>query len=422
MTLLHKTLLYLLLVSVPVVIGGGWLFHTLIYRGIQYEIDEQLSSNLAFVRRQLNEGHTLAERYPLNNPSIEQIPASRPVAPVFSDTLEFDWRENQPVPVRRLLATETVRGRSYRIGVRQAMGELNEIAHFLSVVVTGGFIVLLGLLVVLNGWISRRLWQPFYRLTDELRQYRLDEKKPTTFPDSDITEFNAVSAALNEMSQNLHQQYRAQKEFTDHAAHEMQTPLALVTAQLDSMLGTEPLTTEQIGLVESAQQSVWRLADLNKGLLLLTKIDNRQFSEQQPVNLSKLVGKLHDQFASYAEYRVIAWRSQVTPDVCRVLNPYLAEILITNLLKNVLLHADAGTYAEVVLTETCLTTRNVAPPLPFPTDRLFDRFVKNPARPDSTGLGLALVRQIARRYGMTVTYAYEETVGLHTFTVLFTGC
>ncbi len=419
MSLLRKSLLYLLLVSVPVVIGGGWLFHTLIYGGIQYEIDEQLSSDLAFVRRQLDEGHTFAERYPLNNPQVEQIPASRPVAPMFADTLEFDWRENQPIPVRRLLAIVTARGRTYRVVVKQAMGELNEIAQLLSLVVTGGFVLLLGLLVVLNGWVSRRLWQPFYRLTDELRQYRLDEKTPTTFPGSNIAEFNAVSSALNEMSQNLHQQYRVQKEFTDHAAHEMQTPLALITAQLDSLLGTEPLTTEQVGLLESTQQSVRRLANLNKGLLLLTKIDNQQFSEQQRVNLSELVKKLHDQFASYADYRGIAWLCQVAPGVYQTLNPYLAEILITNLLKNALLHAQTGTCAEIILTETYLKTQNIGLPLPFPTHELFDRFVKNPSRPDSTGLGLALVKQIAGRYGMAITHAYQETARLHEFTLLF---
>ncbi|MBC8152575.1 MAG: HAMP domain-containing histidine kinase, partial [Bacteroidetes bacterium] len=273
MSLLRKTLLYLVLSSVPVVIGGGWLFHTIIYRGIQYEIDEQLSSDLAFVRQQLAEGQTLAGRYPLNNPAVEQVSATLPVEPVFSDTLEFDWRENQPVPVRRLTTIVSARGQSYRVVVRQAMGEFYEIAHFLSFFVTGGFVVLLGLLVLLNAWVSRRLWKPFYRLRDGLRQYRLDARTPPTFPGSSIAEFNAVSAALNDMSQNLHRQYRAQKEFTDHAAHEMQTPLASVMAQLDSLLGTEPLTSEQVALLEHAQRAVRRSANLNKGLLLLTKIE-----------------------------------------------------------------------------------------------------------------------------------------------------
>ena len=144
----------------------------------------------------------------------------------------------------------------------------------------------------------------------------------------------------------------------------MQTPLALVTTQLDSLLGTVPLTTEQVDLMESAQYAVRRLANLNKGLLLLTKIDNQQFWEQQPINLSERVQKLHEQFTPYADYRGVKWLCQVTPDVWRTLNPYLAEIMVTNLLKNALLHAEVNTCAEVVITGTHLKTRNVGPALP----------------------------------------------------------
>ncbi|QJW88673.1 HAMP domain-containing histidine kinase [Spirosoma taeanense] len=417
MSLLRKTLLYLFLVSVPVVIGGGWLFHLLIYRGIQYEIDEQLSSDLAYVRQQLAQGHQFAGRFPLDNPRVEPVGFGRLIGPVFTDTLAFDWRENQRIPVRQLVSTEVVRGKTYRITVRQAMGELNEIAHFLSLVVTGGFIILLGLLVLLNGWVSRRLWQPFYRLTNRLREYRLDENTPTVFPDSVIAEFSAVSAALNAMSRNLYQQFRVQKEFTDHAAHEMQTPLALVTAQLDSLLGTEPLTSEQVELMESAQNSVRRLVNLNKSLLLLTKIDNRQFAEQQRVDLSDLVESLYRQFIPLADYRKMTWQRQVSPGVQKTLNPYLAEVLVTNLLKNAILHADTSTGSTIILTPTHLKTRNAGPPLPFPADQLFGRFVKNPARPNSTGLGLALVKQIADRYGIIVSYAYDSLTRVHEFTL-----
>ncbi len=84
-------------------------------------------------------------------------------------------------------------------------------------------------------------------------------------------------------------------------------------------------------------------------------------------------------------------------------------------------HTLPNTYAEVVLTPTLFQTLNVGPPLPFPLKQLFERFVKNPARAESTGLGLALVRQIAERGGMAVQYAYDEQTHLHTFTVYFSG-
>lgn len=423
MSLLRKTLLYLVLVAVPVAIGGGWVFHTLINRVIRYEIDEQLTSDLAFVNEQLNRpGQPIGRgQYLLDNPHVEPITSGQRMAPLFSDTLEYDRREGEQVPVRRLTATTQVGNKAFRVVVKQAMGELEEVAQVLSISVIIAFGVLMGFLIALNGWVSRRLWQPFYELTEQLRRYRLDARTPAVFPGSDIAEFNQLGQVLNDMSRSLHQQYSVQKEFTDHAAHEMQTPVAVVTTQLDQLLATEPLTQEQVVLMEQAQGTIRRLAHLNKSLLLLTKIDNNQFADEQPVNLSELVGTLHHNFESYARHRQLSWVGRITPDVCWPMNPHLAEVLFSNLIKNAISHALPNTYAEVVLTKTRFHTVNVGPPLPFPAGQVFDRFVKNPARPESTGLGLALVRKIAERAGMAVRYDYDEQAHLHTFAVYLSG-
>ena len=421
MSLLRKTLLYLVLVAVPVAIGGGWLFHVLINRVIRYEIDEQLTSDLAFVQEQLGRANRpISEgQHLLDNPHVEVASSGYHLDPVFSDTLEYDRREKQLVPVRRLTATMQAGGHAYLVVVKQAMGEFIEIAQLLSVGIIVGFLGLLGVLLGLNSWVSRRLWQPFYQLIDKLRGYRLDVRTPATFPDSTITEFRQLGRTLNDMSRNLHQQYVVQKEFTDHAAHEMQTPVAVLTTQLDQLLATQPLTQEQVVLMEHAQTSIRRLAHLNKSLLLLTKIDNNQFADQQPVNLSELISRLHHNFEAYARHRPLSWVNRIAPNVNWPMNPHLAEVLFSNLIKNVLAHALPNTYAEVVLTPTEFRTVNVGPPLPFPPEQVFNRFVKNPARSESTGLGLALVRQIAERGGMRVQYDYNAQARLHSFTVHF---
>lgn len=421
MSLLRKTLLYLLLVAIPVAIGGGWLFHTLIHRGIRYEVDEQLSSDLAYVSNQLESAGTLPgqERYRIGSPHVTIVPSSRRVIPVFADTLAYDQFEKELVPIRQLRATVQVSDRTYLVTVTQAVGEFEEIARLLSASIIIAFLLLMVFLIGLNGWIARRLWQPFYRLVKQLSTYRLDARSPTTFAASDIDEFSQLQVALNTMSQNLHRQYVVQKEFTDHAAHEMQTPLAVVTTQLDQLLATEPLTDEQVAYMEQAQGSVRRLVHLNRSLLLLTKIDNQQFADQQQVNLSEIVDRQWRNLEAYAHHRQLSWISQIEPDVYRRMNPHLADVLVSNLIKNVLVHAQPNTETQVILSRSSFRTINAGLPLPFPVEQLFGRFVKNPARPESTGLGLALVWQIAERYGQIIHYQYDTVNSLHTFTVLF---
>jgi hypothetical protein len=47
-------MLNLVLVALPVALGGVWLFYSLIHAGIQYEVDEQLSSDLLTIRNQFS--------------------------------------------------------------------------------------------------------------------------------------------------------------------------------------------------------------------------------------------------------------------------------------------------------------------------------------------------------------------------------
>jgi signal transduction histidine kinase len=420
MKLLHKTLLYLMLAAVPVALVGNWLFRTSIRAVIRHEIDEQLRSDLLYASQQLRQAGAAARPVTLGAVQVTVAGAGTSLPPTFSNTTGWDIREQKNLPVRQLTATVPVGQRTYRLTVRQVTEEFEEIADLVAGRVLWAFLGLLGGLVLLNVWVAGRLWTPFYRLIDQLRRHRLDTGPPAEFATDNVAEFGQLSAALNEMSRNLHRQFVAQKDFTDHAAHEMQTPLALVGAELDGLLCGEQLSDDQVHHIERAQSAIDRLSRLNKSLLLLTKIENQQFPDRQVVDLSALTTELAGAYGEFATHRGLVWQTDIAPGVAQPLNPYLAEVLLSNLLKNAVIHSPAGAIVHIGLTQTGFCVENDGPLLPFPPDRLFDRFVKNPARPESTGLGLALVQQIAQRYGLTVRYAYLPNPGRHQFCVDWT--
>jgi signal transduction histidine kinase len=424
MKLLHKMMLNLVLVALPVALGGVWLFYSLIHAGIQYEVDEQLSSDLLTIRNQFQQGGQHPVR--TNNFRVDIDSAAVPIPPTFADTVEFDPRENEIVPVRRLIATVQASGetgRFYRVAIRQPVGEFNEIARLLSIGVTVTFLVLLVMLMALNGWLIRRLWQPFYRLIDQLRHYRLetrsnDEPQPVSFSESTTDEFNQLSAALNTMSRNLQAQFLAQRQFTDNAAHEMQTPLAILGHELENLLDIEPLSMEQVTGIERAQDSIRRLVRLNKSLLLLTRIENHQFAGED-VNVTLIVDELARVYQDFASHHGLKWEYDLAPDIHQTMNPYLAEVLFSNLMQNAVRYTEPYAKVEMSLTPSYFQIQNPGAPLPFPAQQLFDRFIKNPAHPDSTGLGLALVQQIAQIFGMRVSYNYFPATNTHLFRVDF---
>ncbi|WP_138994241.1 HAMP domain-containing sensor histidine kinase [Larkinella sp. C7] len=424
MKLLHKMMLNLVLVAIPVAIGGVWLFYTMIHAGIQYEVDEQLSSDLLTMRQQFQRSGQYIGR--INPFRVEIDSASLPIPATFADTTEFDPRENEVVPVRRLVVTVQASGkpgRLYRISIRQPVGEFNEIARLLSIGVTLTFLVLVVVLMALNGWLIRRLWQPFYQLIDQLRHYRLEirsnsEHQPVSFSGSTTDEFNQLSAALNTMSRNLQEQFMTQRQFTDNAAHEMQTPLAILSHELENLLSIEPLSMEQMTGIERAQDSIRRLVRLNKSLLLLTRIENHQFADEQ-VNISPIVDELARVYHDFANHHELKWEYNLAPDVYQTMNPYLAEVLFSNLMQNAVRYSEPNAKVEMTLTPSYFQIQNPGTPLPFPSHQVFDRFIKNPAFPDSTGLGLALVQQIAQLHGMRVNYDYLANTQIHLFRVDF---
>ena len=122
MKLLHKTTLYLLLAAFPIALGGVFLLNAYIHRDMLYEIDELLASELIQVKEQLRQYPPTATNVPYWDPNIRitRTSSSRPVAPVYIDTIAFDPVEKERVPVRMLRSVYSVGGQNYTISIQQS--------------------------------------------------------------------------------------------------------------------------------------------------------------------------------------------------------------------------------------------------------------------------------------------------------------
>lgn len=420
MSLLRQTALYLLVSAVLIAGIGAVGFYTLIHRTIRHEVDEILVAQSDHIEGQLRRlpPGTLPPADLDDNPHVERIAQTGSVStrPQFSDVTVADTLENnEPVLMRQLRTTVSANGQPYRITIRQPYYEFNELARILSVGVILGFLGLTGLSVLAGLGLSRRLWRPFYRAIDQLNQFRLDQPADAHFPTSRVREFGLLSRALGELTQKLRRQFSLQKQFTENASHELQTPLAVASAELDQLLQSHHLTEPDYAHLQRATDALGRLSQINRSLLLLTQVENSQFADADVLNLSQLLSQYADEYEPFFVHKRMRIERRIAPDVAVRMNGQLAGVLLTNVLKNAVRHSEAGGCAGIRLTPDALTISNSGEPLPFADSQLFNRFVKNPARPDSTGLGLALVKQIADRYALPLTYRYDSPTRTHTF-------
>jgi len=344
---------------------------------------------------------------------IEVVPVSKrqSVRESFRDTLILNRYDNELTPFRQLTFYEPIHGVMHRVSIRKSLIQ----TYRLIEVITATMVVFLGLLLLGMFWFQRRLsgqlWYPFYETLSRIKQFDLSTNSSLDLSPTTITEFNELNDVLQKMAAKMQQDYRSLKEFTENASHEIQTPLALINAKVEQLIQTESLSESQTHWIETIYQASRRISRLNQGLLLLAKIENRQFNDSQCIDLANLLAQKLADMDDVLSFKHLS--IQVGPVVpFEVSLPTaLADSLVTNLVNNAIKHNQPNGRIELASTPDQLCLRNTGGALTTEPERLFERFKKESSGPDSVGLGLSIVRQICDSYGLRI--AYQAADGVH---------
>ena len=405
---------YLVLVLVLFALGTGVLYIG-IQRALAEEVDEQLLFHRDYMRQHIREAGALP---PVTNPNELTIDW-RPQPAGLGDTLIYDPVERTLVPFRQVSFPVELHGQRYWLTLRKSLIETSDVLEVVLTVmltVMGG---LLGCLVLLNRWLSRWLWAPFHRTLTSLRSYRLQQPQALELPVTPIDEFSELNQALAQLTQRVTADYQALKEFTENAAHETQTPLAIMQAQLEQLMQLPELPATATAPVRELYRATLRLSRLHQALTLLSKIENRQFTDARPVHLDALVGDKLRQLQDFLEAKQIEPVVHVVAPLSVAMHPALADSLVSNLLQNAVKHNIEGGQLRVRIDAHTLEVRNTGLPLDGDPMQLLGRFRKHNAASDSPGLGLSIAQQICAHYGGQLSYTFTPDGAWHTLRAQF---
>lgn len=348
-----------------------------------------------------------------NKIEVVPMPHARPLKEAFSDTLIQNRYDNGVTPFRQLTFYQPIQGVMYRVEIRKSLIQTYRLIEAITVTM----ILFLGLLLLGTFWfqgkLSGQLWHPFYDTLSRIRRFDLSSGTSLQLDKPQIAEFDELNDVLQKMAAKMQQDYRSLKEFTENASHEMQTPLALINAKVEQLIQTEQLTQTQTQWIETIYQASRRIARLNQGLLLLAKIENRQFSDSHTVDLASLLAEKLVDMEEVLTFKQITIQVQMTVPFEVQLPGALAESLVMNLVSNAIKHNQPNGRIELTTAPDQLRLTNTGSPLNADPERLFERFKKESTSPESVGLGLAIVRQIGDSYGLRITY--QEADGIHQF-------
>jgi signal transduction histidine kinase len=278
-------------------------------------------------------------------------------------------------------------------------------------------ILFLAGIFILNRFIFANLWGDFFEAIEKLKQFETS-KEPVVLGEQDIEEFEELRQALEVMTRRLANDYRELKEYTDHTTHELQTPLAVIKSKTELLIQSKNLGAEEMKCLQAINTSVNQLSRLNATLTLITRIENRQFTEKEEIRLSELLDRHLELLEDHIDLREIKVE-KVYQDKDKVLlmDQGLADLLIANLMKNAIIHNIEKGNIVVETWPDCLIIKNDGSELQFSQEELFTRFVKDKKRSGNFGLGLSLVKKVCETYNFIIEYSFEDQQ--HIFTILF---
>lgn len=421
MKLLNHTLSYLSVALLLVIGVWAFVFYINMLDEIYDSIDDGLANSKILIIDKVKTDTTLIHKttFMESNYAIHEISQvnATPYKDVYMDSVLFMQNESDYEPVRILkTAFRAQNGKYYELDIVSSMVEEDDLIEDLLYAILWLYLILLVSVLLINNVLLKKIWRPFYAILDKLKNFELGSREELPIIKTHVQEFNDLNETVSSLLKRTIDTFNSQKQFIENASHELQTPLAISINKLELLTEKNSMTDGQLEEVGGIIQSLERLTRLNKSLLLLSKIENRQFSEAADVNFNALAERLVSDFSDLSAFKSVKIVIEQQDALVEKMNPELASMMLSNLLKNAIVHNHEGGVVTLKISSSVIMFENTSDTLPLDDAQVFTRFYKNSSSPTSTGLGLAIVKSIADYYNLIVRYEYD---GKHKFYIGF---
>lgn len=272
-----------------------------------------------------------------------------------------------------------------------------------------------GASALLGAWAVRRSLAPVHRLSHQaarVQPEQLDLRLPVQGIDRELRE---LSIAFNSTLDRLQAAYRQLEGFNADVAHELRTPLATLINGTEIVLASDRSNDELREVLESNLEELVGLKALINDMLFLARADGGELARDlREVQIAAEIRHVADYHEAALQEAGLTLRQ--AGDARVRANPRLLRRALSNLIANAIKASPAHTALEITCMESLtdveirvVNAGEAIPPNALP--RIFDRFYRvddaRTGRSEGHGLGLAIVRAIARMHGGRV-FAHSE--------------
>ncbi len=421
MRLIHFLTLRLCVVASVLMCAWAVLFYFAILNEINDEQDDALEDYAELVMRRFLRGEQLPDKnsgsnnqYYLRSVS-QQYAATHPHVRYADHEVLLEYK-NEYEPARSIYYIfSTDDGQQYEIGVSVPTidkADLIEALLWLIALLCGGIVVVFALISLFT---VKRTMRPLHRMLAWMNAYKPGQKNSSFDVDSNILEFRQLGNTVEQLTHRSEHYEQQQQLFISNASHEMQTPLAICMGRLEAMLEEGSLGEHEGEEIGKALQALGGLSQLNKSLLMLSRIDNGQYADDKPTNLVDILQHhLPDYQDLFGGKGIVVDFRAAHPFVISA-DEHLARMLVLNLLKNAFVHTAAGGRISIACNGRELRLCNTASGGALDKEKIFLPFYHSANSRKSMGLGLPLAQAVCRRYALHLEYSFAQ--GMHCFAI-----
>ncbi|WP_293871155.1 HAMP domain-containing sensor histidine kinase [Flavobacterium sp.] len=313
---------------------------------------------------------------------------------------------------------------SYQLEIGINLSEIQDLTFVIRLFI----LIILSIIIVftflLDTVFVEYLLKPFYQIINKkIRNVKAPERFDYTNIQSYSTDFRELDEVLNQMMKRIQEHFSNEKQFIANVSHELLSPIALLKNRFENLIQNESINEEGIDKIASSLRTIDLLKKIINNLLLISKIENNQFVNNEEISIKGLIEEIIEDFEDRIEEKQIIISNQCKKDFVFLGNKTLLRIMIYNLLLNAIKYninngkitlktAFVGEYYRLTIVDTGkgMTVSQQT--------KIFDRFTRIDIDQEGQGLGLAIVDSIAKFHHINISVASTIGVGT-TFEVQF---
>lgn len=328
--------------------------------------------------------------------------------------------EQDTLAYRVLSFTFTRNQKNYLLEIGKTTTSINQYNDALQRFALYVLIILIALSIIIDLIFTRRLIKPLGQIIKlRLGNTRFPFKRNQQPIRTNTYDFKYLDQSLISLMNQINEAFEKEREFTANASHEFMTPISILQNKMENLL-TEEVEPESLQehIVEM-MRTLERLKKISRALLLISRIENEQFSKQEQVEPLSLINEVAEEIGHRLEEKNIRLDIDLKYNNKQAqMNHDLLFQLFYNLINNAIKfnlengyiritdHFDKGKYSIQVI-----NSGQGIPATEIP--HIFDRFKKTgQAENTGYGLGLAIVKSIASYLNLNITVtsvAEQET-------------